>query len=964
MTIQRGLLMIGTMTAVVAAEIPAQSWVGSPPVFALASPRARAAECEWDSLQEPSSDIPTPATWATTGGGPRQDNFSRFLLDAGETELWLDDLLARWRALDSMPKTTDASTEEAVDPHEIVVGKLEIGFEIGRWLDAELARVGDQALRERYPQLGSGPQALQPEFACVRLILMQPILKAWGLRAFEQGLRGPLPNNPTEELRDRQRELRGLVDDFARLANQIDERKSPGAVWRLRQWQASAEANLAWAFYYEWLLGPTQAEQPTRPLELAYPIFMRRLGVTEPDLASSEVLRWFDPSQPSAVDHLLGLGLSAAGQGQWSKANACFATLQQQGDPDLAQRVILWQVQNELKQGRWDDARLLATTYLQNLRAPDDDIAAGTVDRMLAWFVDPSTDSDARGPVVGPTAPTDGAPPTPAAVWSWRLVEQLVQRGQIDQATALLNRYPIRWPETGLASQVLRLNQLLTRQSGESRSREQWGSLANALERWASPAQAPPGDGPKVPAVIQRWAKRWLSEAKWAMGDWTGALRAMEELHGETPSEARAERQQIAWRLAQWYETRSQWDESSRQSRLAWYRQAATMTDLPLSAAAEIQVRLSELADQPWAQDAYLKSIPASDPGFVVAQQQRLSRLYERFLAEPPDSMRQVDLAAELQSLVGQMLALPPLPDAGDVDRWTSWQDQLRAELTRSQTRGDVAGTAAMLLVWLKTLEAIDQPDNRRSRENLLAAVSRHCQALPPHETREWTVLLLAAVVFWGQDPHASVEPELQQATVERLLGSALTAQQTQVVLSHAVPALDRRWRQREDVANLTWQGEPRLQQEPLTRELTRLYRKWWSLLQQAEDVDQKSAWVAHVGLRWADVLWRQGAYEEAHQVLIACPELQDDMAYQQQMARILSCLGNHDTAELWLRIAAHFPNGSGPWFEAKWHLLNREAKLDPAAAKSQYQQMGQLYPEVPGPWAGPWREMGRSQGW
>jgi tetratricopeptide (TPR) repeat protein len=909
--------------------------------------------------QEPQPSQP-PGQFSESS--PGTSGFSRFLQESGETALWLDDLLARWRDLEQASQLPNPSLAAG----DIAAGKLEIAFEISRWLEPEIPRIGLTKLQASYPQLWHGPQASRPEFAIVRLILLQQPLNDLGTQALGMALRDQRPRESLEAGRDLQRQLRAVVDELGRAELPGEPASAPWQSLRLRQLKSAAEANLAWAFYYEWLLQPRGADDAEELLRQAAEIFMRQLGVTEPDLAATDSFRWYDPSQLSADDHLLGLGLCAAGQARWIQANTCFATLQQQADPDLSRRVVLWQAHNFLKQQKWEDAQVLTIGYLQNGRSVDAASAARTVDVMLSWFLDPV--SKAPTPTVDPSQETPRPAPLPpdkVAVWAWRLLEHLIQRGQIDDATTLLTKYHIRIPETGLASQVLQLNQLLAREPPAARSRDQWTTLAEALGRWAFPTSTEGVTAPQIPPVIQRWAKQWLSEAKRQLGEWPEAIRILSQLYEETPLDAIERRQEIAWQLAQWHEARREWDAESHPGCLLWYRQAARLADLPLTAAAEIKVRLWELADQPLAQDAYLRSVPASSPGYEFAQRQRLTRLYERLLTEPRGANRQTALAAELQSLLLKILSLTQPPETMDQPGWTRWQAELRGRLASAETTGEPGEITALLQVWLQVLEATDGPLPRFTRQILLSEIAQHAWEQPASVPANWTPLLLAAVRFWGQDAAQEIDPNLRRATVDRLLADpSLPPPQTHLVLANTVPALQRAWEQSAIAAHLAVAGDPTLKRESLTSDLTRLYQIWWTLLQQSPEVDGRDPWAAHVAVRLADLLWRQAEYHPALHVLEACPEHQSDLAYQQQMARISSSLERENASELWEKVAQHYPSGSRDWFEAKWHLLNQQAKVEPGQAEKTYNQIGQLYPIIPPPWAEPWRELGHTFRW
>jgi len=975
---------------------------------------------------------------------PRRSEFSAFLRQQAPPELWVHDVLGRWRRSKQPAR------------------QFAYGLELSLWLERELAGQAAEELRAQYPELASDTADLGDTYAAIQLVWLRLAAATHAQTAFDHGLRSPGPDRAAEiaRLRDLQRELRAVLDRFDRLANALeanvlapdplvprpamervpdldgaprpegtlDEERSL-AERQLQQRQVQqlrdlATGTMAWLFYYEWLLEPNSEQVDLERVRQAQQMFMRLLGITATDLQTTDLFRWYDPTSPSAPDHLLGLGLCSAALAQPGPATTCFATLQQSADKSQGQRVLLWQIHNNIKRNRWDDALLLSSTYLQPARKIDDRLATQTVETVLRWFSDasdlpPSPAASVATPAKTVNAPAPslpaesrisvGGPTGPALVWQWRVLESLVQRGQVETVAGLVKRYGVR-PGPGLYGQVLALHQLLAREPLERLSREQLQQVAERLEPWTasepSASVEPPVPANAVDARPTRgmalWAKQWLARVHTALGDFDAAQRLLTTLHEETPADRLEQRQQLAWQVATDYERRAATDWAARQACLQWFQQAASVAELPLSAAAEVKVRLWELADQPLAQLAYLQAVPPNSAAYAFAQRQQLQWLYERYLDTVPNTAARQILADRLQTLLLEQVGVRPPPRVAAVDSatptaWQTWQAELAEHLVDWESTGQVPHTAALLTLWLQLLEHRNDPPSLDLRQSLYVVACHRALVAPGLQADQWQPLLVSAVLFWSRPDRQQVETDLRDRVVERLVTEPLPTQQQWVLLNAHVPIRRREWDATWAVDNWVDSGPTEVQQAADTRQLLRLYQQGWGLAAKADvpvfgtDEEATSPSAEVVALRrwqcdYAEFLWRIGSSELARQVLESRPIT--DLRGRQVKARVLSSLAPRTATErvdtelveselveselvnpeladtLWRQVLEQVPPGSLAWFEARYYRLKFQSVTDPRAAAMAYNQLRQLYPAIPAPWSTALEQLAVEHGW
>lgn len=927
---------------------------------------------------------------------PRRSEFSAFLRQQAPPELWVRDVLGRWRM--------------AKQPAR----QLAFSLELSLWLERELASQSVEQIQTRYPELATDPQDLGDGFAAVQLVWARLAATQYAQTALDQGLRVAGPDRAAEvaRLRDLQRELRLILDRFDRLGSALavgsaknegvglglpldpqppaspprvpevtaDEPRSL-AEQQLQQRQVQqlrdlATGTLAWLFYYEWLLDPDTAQADLERVRQAQTLFMRLLGISATDLQTTDLFRWYDPTSPAAADQLLGLGLCSASLGQAGPATTCFATLQQRADPSQSQRVLLWQIHNALKRNRWEDALLLASAYLQATQRVDDRLATQMVETMLRWFSPEPTGS--------------------ALVWQWRILELLIQRGQVETTVQLVKRYELK-PGPGLYGQVLALHQLLTREPLERLTPGQLQQVAERLEPWTTAEPNTTGTSPPVvnsgesrpTRAIKTWAIDWLARVRLAEGKWDQAQQWLAMLYEETPADQLEQRQQLAWQVAAGYERSAALDWAARQACLEWFQRAADVANLPLSAAAEVKVRLWQLADQPGAQLAYLQSIATTAAAYPFAQRQRLQWLYQRYLDTTPNTDSREAFGNELETLLIQTLGVPRPPKVGLAaqpaetatdDVWPVWQAELIARLADWEAAGQTPNTAALLTLWLQILEDRTDGPNLALRHTLFMVGCQQALVAPGVQADQWQALLVSASLFWSQPNGVSAPIKLRDQVIDRLLTEALPEAQLQAVLAWHVPIHCREWEAAWEVDGWIATGPTETSAATDTRRLLRLYQRWWATLdtpearQAATDPPSPTPTALRTLLRvrtdYAEFLWRIGSWEQAQKIFDSYPlgELRD----RQVRARILSAqasvaAGDIEVAEAeveWQRVTEQVSPGSPAWFEARYYRLRYQAAVAPEQAQMAYNQLRQLYPEIPPPWSTALSELAAEQGW
>lgn len=923
---------------------------------------------------------------------PPRSEFSSFLQQQAPPELWVRDLLGRWR---SSPQPAQ---------------RLAFSLELSLWLERELVSQSVEQIQTRYPELAADPQDLGDGFAAVQLVWARLAATPFAQAALDQGLRAADPDRAAEisRLRDLQRQLRQILDRFDRLANvlSVESATPPGlelpvdpqtparpprlpadapddtrslAKQQLQQRQVQqlrdlATGTLAWLFYYEWLLDPDEAQADLERVRQAQTLFMRLLGISATDLQTTDLFRWYDPTSPAAADHLLGLGLCLASLGQAGPATTCFATLQQQADPGQSQRVLLWQIHNTLKRSRWEDALLLGSTYLQATQRVDDRLATQMVETMLRWFSSEPTGS--------------------ALVWQWRMLESLIQRGQIETTAQLVRRFEIK-PGPGLYGQVLALHQLLTREPLERLTSEQLQQVAERLEPWTTAEPNTQGASPPVgnsgearpTRAIMGWAKQWLARVRMAEGKLDQAQQWLVVLYDETPTDRLEQRQTLAWQVATGYERSASHDWAARQACLEWFQRAADVADLPLSAAAEVKVRLWQLADQPLAQLAYLQSIPTTAAAYPFAQRQRLQWLYQRYLDTPPNTESRQSFGQELQTLLIETLGVPRPPrvalaaqpaETDTDDAWPVWQAELIARLADWEATGQSPNTAALLTLWLQILEDRTDGPNLALRHTLFVVGCQQALVAPGVQADQWQGLLVSASLFWSQPKAASAPIRLRDQVIDRLLTEPLPEEQLQAVLAWHIPVQRREWEANWNVDRWIATGPAEAPAAPDTRRLLRLYQRWWALLDtpDARRVAAEASGptsgdlqaLCRIRTDYAEFLWRIGLWEQAQQVLESYPLSQrHDRQVRARIlsARVLITEEGAETADAeWQHISEQVPPGSSDWFEARYYRLRYQTAVAPAAAQMAYNQLRQLYPDIPAPWSAALAELAAEQGW
>lgn len=863
--------------------------------------------------------------------------FSVFLRESGPVSLWMDDLLARWR------KTDDAQA------------KLRWSFELSLWLERELQRAESSEIRRLYPQLWNGPHVSEPAFAPVQLIELRKQLNQLALQAFEKSLHNIAQESVLVELAAVQRQLREAAENLNQLASNPEIAAPSLQSIQLQQLKEAAEAGLAWSYYYEWLLTPAGQVDSER-LQQAMQIHMRLLGITEPDLRPADWYRWFDASRGSGNDWLLGLGLCSAALQRSDVASTCFATLQRQGDRRLSQRVVLWHAHGLLKLERWDDAILLVATYAQNPRVEEVDSFDSMVNTMLAW-VNPSipegTSNDVRPDL-----------PKPVANWNWRLIELLVSMGKVEEAARLIGKYRVDNPGTGLTSQVLLLHSLLVERQLSDRSQPQLTQLVERLSLWANSETVGPN---KLPREIERWALHWLAKVHLAQGE-IGAAQAMMFKHFEaTALEDATRRQSIAWDLAQSFERSADVDMQARRDCLKWYREAANYPNLAQTANARIKARLWELAGQPLAQTAYLKSFVSADDGYMFARRQLIVRLFEDYLTSPLGTENRIATAAHLQQEVWEQLGLSMPNQQADEATWVAWQNQLAQQLEREAQAGNDNSSAALLAVGVQTLDIANSGEVQPLQAAVLAVCVRHALAEQRERMDAWRSVLYTAAISWDKNPWLVHDASLRQKTVDVLLQERMTPVQTHSLLERTVPELRMQWEQVLKLSEVIAEGEPSIRQLPSTIRLQELYRRWWESLQTINSgIDSRS--VERVQLDYAEFMWRIGEGAMSQVVLETPKPSTASVNWRRQYARTLSQLKdpNQQNAadELWLELSEQYATGSPDWLEAKYYLLRHLMSHDAAQAKIVYQQIRQLYPVIPPPWAAAYDRLAAQHGW
>ncbi len=872
-------------------------------------------------------------------GDYRLGSFSAFLRETGRTSLWLDDVLARWRGT------------------EVVQTKTRCSFEISLWLERELQQTELVELQKQYPQVWEGAHVQDRSFACVQLVELRQQLNKIAIVAFEDSLHDKNPETLLLQLAETQRRLRATADNLNQLLGDLAATTPSLQGVQLQQLQEAAETSLAWSYYYEWLLTPSGHVFDTERLKQATQIFMRLLGTTEPDLRPADWYQWFDPNRSSSNDLLLGLGLCSAALEQTDVASTCFATLQRQSDPILSQRIILWHTQGMLKRQRWDDARLLVSSHVQGLRAEETESLSSMVEAMLAWFK----------PATSPELPDDATDSTPTeeiAKWRWRLLEQLVLRGQVDEAARLMAKYSIRNPESGPAAQVLLLHQLLTRQTLTERSPQQLAQMANGLKLWTTATEPPSVN--KTPREVQRWAQRWLIRVYLAQGEVDQAQELMVKFYEETPQTEGGLRQSVAWDLAQSFEQKAEVDRQAQESCLRWYREAASHPNLPQSAASQIKARLWELAGQPIAQTAYLRSISPQADGYSFARRQLIVRLFDDFREAARETTQSAATAATLEQEILDQLGLVRLDPQADDATVQIWQNQLKQCLSDAAEQGNDASSAALLAVWLQTRD-MASTTNAVWQNVVLAISTRHAMAEPQGRSEAWRPILYSAAVTWDQNPFLANDESLHQTTIAQLLRGPLAPLQLHALLESHVPNLRRQWELEWKLNEVPSIGPASIKQAPNTARLQELYRRWWEAVR-TDPTGNASRWVEQVQLNYAEFLWRIDEAPLAKQVLESLIPSTPSVSWRRQMARILTQLPDPKqdaaTETLWNELTEQFPRGSNDWFEAKYYLLRALAGRDSAQAQVVYRQLQMLYPDFPTPWSEAYARLATQYHW
>lgn len=865
--------------------------------------------------------------------------------------------------------------------------RLTRAIELGVWLDDQLKLQTWEMLTQDHPILRSlftednaihsQPEAMQDAVAVVHLARTRHRVTALSALAFERAMHPPDASNETrEELARLARDLRAITDRLTQLT-QDNTLQSWQAV-RAEQLRGMASTTLGWTLCYTWLLPPSNDSEirDLTSIQAAKQIFLSELRASEIDIRGSELFRWFDPERRDAANHLLGLALCYAAENRWPEANSCFATLQQHADNLEMQRLILWQTLSLLVQERWDDATLVARTYLLNLPSKEQSLAMQTWQTMLKWL--PATDSPSTGNQETDRQETaDGVLSRAASIWKWRLLEVAIQRGQIDEVSRWLQRDPTPLPNAGLAVQVLKAHRVLKAKPLASRPTNERETLIAGLQKWVTTTPDQDGAVP-IPRPIKHWAWQWLWDLHMSLEQTALAQNIALEWFEDLPAEPSLQRQAVAWRIAQACLANPQADASQEAEALRWYRTAQMELESPLSAISSVQARLLELKGRPQAQRSYLRSIPPAAAEADYAYGQLITRLYSDFSSLPGADPRREPIARELRQLLERRLGIPASlvtfpSDTATVDRQRMWTERFQ----NWQASTNLPQLIPMLSVWLEVIASeakgnVDSPQTINHTDFFKALISWVIQ-LPRDQRTDWLPLQVSTLLLWDPSESLGSDDAWQAELLNACLTPAVAPTQQQALLGKVAPRWLKRWEARRDAAILAEPSLDPLQnqapawadpQPAITAQLLGWMTRWWELSRPRLADQPNDSLATKVACDYAELLVTSGQWDELDRLLDSFPDISHSWELQRLRALQLSHRRALEAETAWQQLATTRPVGGPQWWEAKFRSLQSLARRDSAEGQTQYRRLVQLYPEIPSPWNARLATLAKTMGW
>jgi|GEM_PF-2360572 len=834
-----------------------------------------------------------------------------------------------------------------------------LSWEVSVWVERQLRTLNEQQLRTKYPWLFQGTHTETPSFSVVRLIVLRSgfseIAKEISNRGFR---RQPENQSLIDKLGDFARQIRESESQLSTVFESLGSEFSVSDRLQIGQLKSIAKSSVAWCYYYRWLLRTDSKQQSEWVDELrsAKASFMQLLNVTDPDIKDAVVFKWYDPVSSSSSSYLTGLGLTLIALNELPKANSCFATLQQEGRMDQSQSLVMLQWQALVRQRDWINAKVLAVGYLDGLPSGEDQLDQRFVRIALQMFPSESTTLGSAEP-----PPEFVLESAPIASMVSQMLESLVRRGHVGLAADLFEKTQVALPEDRVTQQVIRLSQLITKLGIAQRTPEQLGQLVLALETLADPENSNSNTGIRV------WSMDLLGQIHLIGNDWEAAIQVWQTLLQNVPSSQQSRRQNIAWKIAEAYQSAMSSQTSASQKAAQWY-QAAVQEDPSSSLAAIAQLKSGLLLrnDNLDQQLRYLRSVSAASEVNRFAQKQVVGILFRQWTAALEGSDERSRLGRELQDSI--MLQLDLEFDFTDPilgNSSTQFEKTVTNQIASALTADRLDVRLSLVAIWLNVLDSEAEEADKTTqlkRQCIYAAVTQvatelsgeaKSMKLEPRTLSSLQAILQSSLVVWDRAPDR--KPQLVTAA-NWLLETPLTFSQRYMTLTYLSRGL------KSQFGSLDLDPTDR---DPTVEKLIQVYKDLIDLVDQQPQVAVDADAVVEWKTQLATLYFQQMRYPESLAQLDGLVDDKSPISVQQIWARIL--VASHKQTQAvghWQVIQNAVLAGESDWFESQYYLVQDALGSQPIQAKQKYLSLRQLYPNIPSPWRDRFELMAVKQKW
>lgn len=813
---------------------------------------------------------------------------------AKKQELWtyleqkgLDELAAAERL---------AACENESDP----VRQFQLSFAIAKWLDRQLIQHGQQTTQQMYPWLAKIDQS-QVSGDVIAFVRNKYRFS----EAASEVMRGVFqaPESHSDLLRELDslaRDFRTHEERFQNLQRQLRQASASVESAQLRELLFLCQSNIAWCYYYQWLLRPDW--QASDELASAQTGLMELLAVSEPDLRGTLPFRWYDGTSANQRRSLLGLGLVLTARGNLSAANTCLATLQQDANPQQAGEVVFLQWLTYLRLRDWKNAKSLQSSFLNGTTINDRATRLAMIRSMWRALHGSEASGDADGTSPARHADYSSDQP-PLQDLAGDLILNLVDFGEVDMAADWQQQWPVL-PPGSRSLQILKLHSAIKSLGLEGQAADQLNSLTMKLEELSS--NPSPG--------IRRWALDQLRQVYQLRQDLPQLIAVMEREFQLV--EGLEHKQAVAMSLGQLHQRLGQ----SSEARL-WLERVRTLdSETPTADQAELELKLLAPGIT-WQQRLSVLENAVQNPTLRDhAGRQLLGELYQAW-ARTRNEAANASLEAKLERHLSRERERM-LGDGTQIANPSSialiamsvnlWESQLQRSHASSE---DSLPQHTQLIHWFDRVYAATVDDGQL--------------ALDPGTTG-LLPLLIKALPYWDQRQDWD-----KVIAVRRCLDLDWLDQNQQYLLLNYVT----RARERNGIDQAD---------DQLAEDLIRLLE----LLETSQEPGLRAA-VWPVRSQFLRVLRVQGRYETAIQWIASLDsEEAAPVDFEMEQARLLQGAEKWKLAEAaWTRATRQLLAGSTLWFESQLGRISSIYPQDPDRARLELAKIKQLYPDLDPIW-------------